>query len=333
MSFLNQPLLEGKLKLKNRLVLPPMYSGNAEADGSISQTVFDFYDEKTCGGYFSLVIIEHSYVSQQGKARDRQVAVCDDCYIGGLARLAETIHKNGTKVVLQINHGGSSATSEISGMISVAPSAVPTLNRDYTILPEVLDRAGIDQITRDFAAAAARAQKAGFDGVEIHGAHGYLLSQFLSPITNKRQDEYGGDIVGRNRLQVEIVQAVREAVGFDYPLLFRQAMTDHMEEGLTFEDGKSACVAVAEAGADLLDVSGGMCAFVKVPNSDEPGFFSHMSKEVRRLVRAPVLVAGGVKTVEDAEMILRDGRADLIGVGRAVLKDSGWARKAMESLT
>jgi 2,4-dienoyl-CoA reductase-like NADH-dependent reductase (Old Yellow Enzyme family) len=332
MSFLNKPLLEGKLKLKNRLVLPPMYSGKAGTDGSVSQALLDYYDEKTRGGYFSLVIIEHSYVSQQGKARERQIAVCEDKNIGGLARLAETIHKNGSKAVLQINHGGSSAAFEISGMMPVAPSAISSLNRDYTTIPEVLDKAGIEQIIRDFAAAAVRAQKAGFDGVEIHGAHGYLLSQFLSPITNKRQDEYGGDIAGRNRLQVEIVRAVREAVGDDYPLLFRQAVTDHMEEGLAFEEGKSACAAVAEAGADLLDVSGGMCSFVRIPNPDEPGFFSHMSKKVRELAGVPVLVAGGVKTAEDAEMILRDGRADLVGVGRAVLKDSRWAQKAMERL-
>jgi 2,4-dienoyl-CoA reductase-like NADH-dependent reductase (Old Yellow Enzyme family) len=333
MAFLDQPLTRGKLKLKNRLVLPPMYSGNAEPDGTVSQNVLDFYDGKTRGGYLGLVIIEHSYVALQGKARERQIAVCDDSDIPGLARLAETIHRNGTKAVVQINHGGSSATEQITGMMPVAPSAIPTLNRNFKTLPGVLDRAGIEQIIRDFAAAAVRVQKAGFDGVEIHGAHGYLLSQFISPITNVRTDEYGGDIAGRNRIQVEITRAVRDAVGPDFPVLFRQSITDYMDGGLTFDEGKIACRAVVDAGVDLLDVSGGMCAFVNIPNPDEPGFFSHMAKEIRALVDVPVLVAGGVKTAADAELILREERADLVGVGRAMLKDPLWAKKAMESLT
>jgi 2,4-dienoyl-CoA reductase-like NADH-dependent reductase (Old Yellow Enzyme family) len=331
-AYLKKPLTKGKLQLKNRLVMPPMYSAKADADGSVNDVVLNFYDEKTKGGYIALVIVEHSNISQQGRARERQISVADDSFLGGLGRLADTLHRNGSKAILQINHGGTATTKEISGMEPAGPSPIPTLTKDYTTIPRELNKEEIKTIANDFKAAAVRTRLAGFDGVEIHSAHGYLLSQFLSPLTNRRKDEYGGDIAGRMRIHLEIIEAVRKGVGNDFPVLLRLAVTDYMEGGLTFEEGKRVALAAEEAGVDLLDISGGMCLFTKVPNPDEPGFFSRLSGEVKRLVSVPVLVAGGVKKAEDAEKILSDDNADLVGVGRAILQDSNWAKNAMESL-
>jgi 2,4-dienoyl-CoA reductase-like NADH-dependent reductase (Old Yellow Enzyme family) len=332
MTYLDKPFSSKKIQLKNRLVMPPMYSAKADEDGSVNNTVLDFYDEKTSGGYISLVIIEHCNISLQGRARDKQISAADDKYLEGLEKLGSTIHKNGSKVILQINHGGSATTKEISGMEPTGPSPISTLTRDYKTIPRELSREEIKTIVNDFKNAALRVKKAGFDGVEVHSAHGYLLSQFLSPLTNKRTDEYGGGIEGRSRIHLEIISAVRDAIGEDFPLLLRLGVTDHMEGGLTFDEGKSVAVSAERAGADILDISGGMCAFTKLPNVNEPGFFSHFSKEIRESVSCPVLVAGGINKAEDAEMILSDKRADLVGVGRAILKDSGWAKAAMESL-
>jgi len=187
MDYLNKALKTGKLTLKNRLVMPPMATHKAESDGNISQDILNYYDEKSKGGYISLVIIEHSFVSQQGKASNSQLSIAENRFIEGLKKLAHVIHKNGSKTVMQINHAGSETRKADTGMEIVGPSAVvnPAISGE---LPKELDKNEISDIVDQFKNAAVRVQKAGFDGVEIHCAHGYLLNQFLSPLTNKRTD-------------------------------------------------------------------------------------------------------------------------------------------------
>jgi 2,4-dienoyl-CoA reductase-like NADH-dependent reductase (Old Yellow Enzyme family) len=197
--------------------------------------------------------------------------------------------------------------------------------------PNELDKAGICAIVNNFSAAALRVKNAGFDGVEIHSAHGYFLNQFLSPLTNKRTDEYGGDVTGRVRLHLEVIRAVREAVGETFPIILRLGAADYMEGGQTIEESMIAAAEFEKAGLDMLDISGGMCRF-NVPGLTEPGYFSPLSKAIKGVVSIPVIVTGGITRVEDAEAILSDDKADLVGVGRAILNDSGWAKAAMESL-
>lgn len=329
MSYLKQPWQRGNLSVKNRLVMPPMATAKANEDGTVSEGLLAYYDEKSKGGYLGLIVIEHSFVIQEGKAGPSQLNAAKDFAIGGLRELADVIHKNGVKAVIQLNHAGSAANPDLTGSQPVGPSAV--LHPKSSIIPREFSSEEIAQLVSQFADAAVRVKKAGFDGVEIHGAHGYLLSQFLSPLTNKRTDAYGGSIENRARIHTEILRAVRSAVGEDFPVFIRLGGCDYMEGGLTMEDGVAAAVLCEKAGADLLDISGGHNGDT-IPGVKEPGYFSPLSRKIKDAVSIPVLVTGGVTEAKHAEEILERGDADFVGVGKAILRDSNWPKKAMESL-
>ena len=238
MSYMLKYLENSKLKLKNRLVMPPMATSKSEKDGKVSKEILDYYDEKSMGGYISLIIIEHSFITVQGKANERQLSVADDSMVEGLTKLAKTIHKNGSKAVMQMNHAGSAASKEVTGLDIVGPSSIA--NPCSSEVPEKLTIKEIKNIILEFKNAARRVKEAGFDGVEIHSAHGYLLNQFFSPLTNKRTDEYGGDLLSRIKIHLDIIKAVRDVVGDDFPILLRLGATDNMEGGITIEDSKIA---------------------------------------------------------------------------------------------
>ena len=322
MPQLDTPLLHGKLELHNRLVMPPMATALADHDGRVNKDVLDYYQEKANGGYIALVIVEHSFVDVSGKASERQMSAASDSDIAGLRKLAAVIQANGAKAALQINHAGSAGIAEEV----VGPSAVAHPNKQR--VPTALTQPQIKDIVAQFQAAAVRAREAGFDAVEIHAAHGFLLNQFYSPLTNHRTDEYGGNILGRIRLHLEIIKAVREAVGEDFPLLLRLGGCDYHPGGSTVEDSVIAAQAFAGAGIDLLDISGGMFGFMK-SSSREPGYFADVSTAVKQAVDLPVILTGGITLRQEADALLAAGTADLIGVGRAILKDSQWAKNAL----
>lgn len=190
----------------------------------------------------------------------------------------------------------------------------------------------IQKVVMDFAQAARRAKQADYDGVEIHSAHGYLLNQFFSPLSNRRTDAYAGNTLeGRLRLHLEILAAIRTEVGNEYPIALRLAACDFMEGGITPEDAVWAAKRLESAGLDLLDISGGFGGYTN-PGHMEPGYFSPLSQTVKQAVNIPVLLTGGVQTGTDAECLLEDGKADLIGVGRALLKNSAWAKEAITAV-
>jgi len=332
MLYLLKPLEKGNLHLKNRLIMPPMATSKSNEDGRVSQDILNYYSEKSQGGYISLIIIEHSFITQNGKASDRQLSIADDKFVDDLKRLAEIIHKNGSKVVMQINHAGSSTSKEITGYEPVAPSAVHNPRRLKDNTPKEITTEEIKEIIENFKDAALRVKKAGFDGVEIHSAHGYLLNQFFSPLTNKRNDEYGGDVQGRIKIHLEVIKEVRDAVGKDYPILLRLGATDNMEGGTTIEDSITAAQSFENAGVDILNISGGFCGYI-APDFKGQGFFSPLTEAIKNVVTIPVILTGGVTDPEAAEKLLEDGKADLIGVGRAILNDSDWAKKAIETLS
>lgn len=326
MSYLLEPLNHGRVHLKNRLVMPPMATARSGSDGKVGDAIISYYDEKSHGGYISLVIIEHSYVSADGKASERQPSVAMDGDIEGLQKLAERIHQNGSKTVMQINHAGSATKKTITGSDPLGPSAVA--NPRTGTIPVELTKTQIRDVTGQFRDAAVRAQKAGFDGVEIHSAHGYLLNQFFSPLTNKRTDEYGGDVFGRIRIHLEVIEAIRKATGENFVILLRLGASDFMENGSTIEDSKTAAVEFEKAGLDLLDVSGGFCGYM-VPGLSGQGFFSPLTQEIKHVVSIPVILTGGITEADAAETLLSEGKADLIGVGRAIYYDSNWAENAL----
>ncbi len=326
MEYLNRPLTVRGMELATRLVMPPMATGGCDEAGRVTQNLRAYYDDKTRGGYLGLVITEHSFVSPEGMAGPRQMSVASDEDIPGLWQLVETIHRNGCRVVAQINHAGRAARPQQAGLVPVGP-AEAAFSADRP--GRVLTGADIAQIVRRFADAARRVVAAGFDGVEIHSAHGYLLNQFYSPLTNTRTDEYGGPVENRVRIHLEILRAVREAIGPEKALLLRLGAVDHVPGGNTLEDAVAAAKLLEAAGLDLLDVSGGMTGFTVKGREEMQGYFTPETARLKEELTIPVLVTGGVTDPLAAEAILRAGQADLVGVGRALLKDSRWAEKAM----
>lgn len=326
MSYLKTSLDLGKLSLKNRLIMPPMATSNCP-DGIINQGIFDYYKEKSQGGYISLIIIEHSYISKEGRASRNQVSIADDKNNENLKELAKIIQQNGTKAVIQINHAGIQADEAITGFSSFGPSAI--FNPRTNATSKELTIKEIENIVYDFGKAAKRVKDAGFDGVEIHAAHGYLLSQFFSPLTNKRTDLYGGEVLNRIRLHLEIIKKVREVVGEEYPVFIRLGASDYAEGGVTIEDSLIAAKEFEKAGVDVLDISGGLNGY-RVETNSEEGYFWPLTEAIKKNVNIPVILTGGVISSRGAEELLANGKADLIGVGRAILKDSSWAQQAMK---
>lgn len=330
MSILNSPLKVGNLELKNRLVMPPMATSKA-IEGQINEAICNYYDEKSLGGYIGLIITEHSYVSLEGKASKGQVSIAEDQDIDGLKKLTAVIHKNGSKVLAQISHAGGAAKLETIGKEVYGASAFPMPKTG--IVPIEMSLADIQKVVSDFTKAALRAKQAGFDGVEIHSAHGYLLNQFYSPLTNKRTDEYGAQTLnGRLKLHLEIIESIRKAVGDNYPIALRLGACDYMDGGSTLQDGIMAAKLLEQAGIDMLDISGGFCGYIN-PNSKEQGYFSEITQAIKSVINIPVLLTGGITDVEAAETLLQNEKADLIGVGRAVLSHSSWAKEAITKIS
>lgn len=232
--------------------------------------------------------------------------------------VTDAIHEGGCKAFVQLNHAGSNGIDE---PVSASNVNIPT--KKLSKRPRELTVEEIKSIEELYAAAAVRAVKAGYDGMEIHCAHAYLLNQFYSPITNKRTDEYGGSLENRLRFTLETVSCVRQTVGANVPIAVRLGGADYLPGGSKEEDAVQAAILLEQAGIDLLDISGGMCFFMR-PGHLEPGFFSSMTAKIKEKVSLPVLLTGGIKKPEEAEKLLAEGKADLIGVGRALMKDANW---------
>lgn len=333
MTHLIDPLTIRCLHLKNRLVLPPIATAKCDDNGLVNEAILSYYDEKSRGGWLGLVIIEHSFITQQGRRRVNQISAASDEAIPGLRRLAKTIHGNGTPAIMQINHAGSAADPALTGLPAIGPSAVPnpSVPAATASLPREMDAHDIEATIDAFRQAARRAKTAGFDGVEIHSAHGYLLNQFYSPLTNRRTDAYGGTLAERIRIHLDVIAAVRTEVGPEFPLLLRLGACDYMPNGSETGDAVAACVAFAKAGVDMLDITGGLNGYV-IPGVSEQGWFAPVSAAVRQAVSIPVILTGGITEAVTAERLLAEGKADLIGVGRAIMKDSTWAECAIRSL-
>ena len=330
-KYLNEKLAIGKTEIKNRLVMPPMATEKSE-QGRVTDALCSYYDEMTNGGYIGLVILEHSFVSPEGKASPNQTSIADDAAIDGFRRVAETIHNNDTKVIAQLAHAGSAAKRAITGMEAI--SASPLINPCDTsarmgeqVPPREMTRNDINRIIECFASAAERAKMAGFDGAEIHSAHGYLLDQFYSPLTNKRTDAYTGSTMeGRTLLHRQIIKAVRERTGDGFIISLRLGASDYAEGGASVEEVPEAAKLLADAGLDMISISGGMCDFFR-PGHTEQGWFAELSEAAKKAVSIPILLTGGITDAEAAESLLEHGKADMIGVGRAFLKDHSLPQK------
>jgi NADPH2 dehydrogenase len=329
MPTLFSPLSFAGLTLRNRVAMPPMWSGKAAPEGFVTPAIVEYHRVRAAAGT-ALVIVEHAFVHPQGRHSSTQLGVHDDACLDGLARLAGAIRAEGGVACLQISHAGARASARVTGLPVVAPSPVATAREANPDPPAELTRTQIDEVVAAFADAARRAKMAGFDAAEIHAAHGFLLSQFLSPLANRRADEYGGDHERRGRIHLEVLAAVRRAAGDGFPIFVRLGMHDERPGGLTLAPACWTASQLAAAGAALIDVSGGLAG------SEDPGrgagYFVEYAEALKAVIEVPVLVAGGIADPRMADLIVRSRRADMIGVGRAMLEDPEWTRHAAATL-
>jgi len=331
-----EPVMIGKMELKNRIVMPAMCTMFGTAFGEVNNRDIDFYVERAKGGV-GLIIIENTCVEwPRGKAGASPIRIDDFKFISGLHDLAEAVHPYGTKIATQLHHTGrqNSVMFCTEGVELVAPSAIPCMPIGGD-MPKALTVDEIKDLVNRFVLGAARTQMAGFDAVEIHGAHGYLITQFMSPYTNKRTDEYGGDFDRRMRFALEIVKGIRAAVGPDFPIIFRMSADECVEGGLTLKDSKMIAKKLEDAGVDAISVSAGIYeskpwhARIFPPSGMPMGCNLDLAQGIKEVVAVPVIVAGRLSPLL-GEKALEDGKADLIAIGRPLLADPNLPRKAQE---
>ncbi len=322
----------GTLDLKNRILMAPMEKNLALPTGGVTQRYIDYCEARAAGGA-ALLLLESMYVHPAGQNHRNQLGLHDDELIAGYRRLIDACHRHGALVGAELQFGGRQTTSLITGVQPWAPSPVACAVLAGGDVPRALTIDEIRELVDAFAAAARRAVAAGFDVVEVHGAHGYIVGQFLSPYANHRDDEYGGDFERRLRFPLEVVRAVRDAVGPRVPVLYRLTADEHIEGGLTLADTSRIAPHLQVAGVDLLDVSAGIyesAMWIAQPMEMAPGCLAPAAREIRDAVTIPVSVAGRITDGRVASQILERGDADFVTLGRALHADPEWPRKVRE---
>jgi len=323
------PITIHTMTLKNRVVMPPMCTAYATIAGAVTDRLIHYYAARARGGV-GLVDVEFTYIHPAGKIFDHMLGIYDDKLIPGLKRLTAAIHREGAKIIIQISHGGRRGHSDITGSMPVAPSPIPRLNGET---PKELSLGEIEELIHAFILASRRANEAGFDGVMMHMAHGYLIQQFLSPLSNIRTDRYGGDLEGRSRFALEILVGIRRELGKDYPITCRLCGDEYVKGGFDLNQSIQLAKVLEANGMNAIEVSAGTHETAQVmiaPPYYPMGFLSHLSEKIRKEVRIPVGIVGRIHTPELAEQLLEQGKADLIAVGRALIADPEWPKKAQE---
>lgn len=329
-----QPGRIGPLALKNRVIMAPMTTRHADADGFVTDASLAYYKARADGGV-GLVTIEMASPERAGKHRHFELAIYDDRFLPGLRRLVEVIHEGGAKASIQLGHGGGHTRIDIAGETPVAPSAIPHSVQEghtETIVPEAMTIERIARARDAFVAAARRAAAAGVDAVEIHGAHGYLISQFLAPAENRRDDAYGGSLENRARFAIEITRAVKAAVP-QLAVIFRMNGDDFFDGGMTAHEAVEVAVWAAAAGADAIHVTGGhyrsqpTAAIMIPPMATPPTPFLRFAEVIKRRLSVPVIAVGRFGEPQAAIAAIEEGRADFIALGRPLLADPEWVVK------
>jgi NADPH2 dehydrogenase len=319
-----RPLNLDGLKLKNRITMTPLYLGYASAGGKVSQLMLNHYKLMARSGA-ALIVVENSTITPAGSGSAKTLRCDSDRYLGGLESLTRHIKDEKTLSGLQINHAGRFAHIPEP----VAPSAVSAFNRT----PRALTKREITTIQKQYAKAAQRAQRSGFDLVELHGGTGYLLAQFVSPRTNRREDIYGAGIENRIRFPLEVLKRVKDAVG-DFPVGYRFLADEWLPDGLHVDESKVLAKALAENGVAYISVMGGTYESFFLPEilkrSRRPGYMVSLAAAIKREVKVPVITAGRISTPAKAESILENKKADLIGLARMLWVDPEWPRKAYD---
>jgi 2,4-dienoyl-CoA reductase-like NADH-dependent reductase (Old Yellow Enzyme family)/thioredoxin reductase len=321
------PLTVKNMTIKNRIVMMPMGTNYGEQNGEMSFLHINYYEQRAKGGT-GLIIVENASIdSPQGSNGTTQLRIDHDNYLPRLFKFCENIHRYGIKIAIQINHAGASAISSRINMQPVSASDVPS--KEGGEIPRPLSREEILHIVKKYGEAAKRAQTAGFDAVEIHAGHSYLISQFLSPITNKRTDEFGGSVENRTRFCRMVIDEVRKQVGPFFPIMLRLSADELMEGGNTLDDTLEYLDYLQEE-VDIFDVSCGLNGSIQYQidaNYLPDGWRSYMAKAVKEKFNKPCISMGNIRDPKVAERILADGDADLIGMGRGLIADPAWVNK------
>lgn len=321
----------GGLVCRNRAVMPAMGTGYADQEGKVTDRLVDYLVRRADGGV-GLIITEVCAVHPSGKGFPSEVGIYDDSFLPGLSRLAGEVRGRGAAVAAQLHHAGRETFPQVIGEQPVAPS--PLASRAMGQLPRALSGGEIEELVARYAAAARRARQAGFDAVEIHGAHGYLVNQFLSPYSNQREDEYGGDATGRFRFAVEIAREIKREAGRDFPVIFRFSSSEELREGYDLDYILPLLPLLEAEGVDAFHVSCGVYdspGNPTCPGIDFPqGINVERAGRVKSEVGVPVIVVGKIHDPRLAEEIIAEGKADMVAFGRQHLADPDFLSKAME---
>jgi 2,4-dienoyl-CoA reductase-like NADH-dependent reductase (Old Yellow Enzyme family) len=329
------------LTLKNRFVRSATWEGLGTDKGGCSQRLVDLMVRLARGGV-GLIITGHTYISPEGQAGPWQLGICRDDLVPELAKLPQAVHKACGRIILQLAHAGCRARVGLTREEALGPSA---LTNDQGLRCRAMTIEQIQKTIEDFKRGAVRAKEAGFDGVQIHAAHGYLLSQFLSPFFNRREDEYGGSIVNRARMILEVFRHIREGVGERFPVLIKINSQDFMEGGLTVEEMLEVAAMLQSEGIDAIELSGGAHHSgkympLRTGNLESPEnevYYMYEASRYKEKIRVPLMVVGGIRSYQVAEKIVREGLADYVSLARPLIREpdlinrwkSGDLRKAM----
>lgn len=329
------PLNIHTMTVRNRFVLPAMVTDMGGTGGYVTEQLLRYYEERARGGV-GLVIVEATSVAPSGRSFVHGLDISDDRFIPGLRRLTDCVHRHGARIAIQLQHGGRAANPALSGMPRRIVSLIPGVTDPNNSL--VLEVDELQELANGWVSASLRAREAGFDSVEIHGASGYLLHQFVSPFTNQRTDSYGGDEVRRSRFPLEVVAAVRKAMGPDYPILYRHASLEDVPggNGITLAATLNLCKSLVEVGVNGLNITAGMqeCRELLGPPMCMPqAWNAATSAAVKKVVgdTARVLLTGRVISPDVAERVISQGEADFVITGRALIADPHMPRKLAEN--
>jgi len=324
LDILFEPIRINGIVLKNRFVRTATAERMSPPDGTFTQEMVNLYIRLAQGGV-GLIITGHAYVHPLGKAESRMTGIHNDSLIPALKKLVDEVHKLDTKIVMQINHSGGRRDKDVGEETPIGPSTV-----EYEPL-EIISREmaveEIEEVIDLFGQAALRVKKAGFDGVEIHSVHGYLINQFLSPLTNKRKDSWGGSLDNRMRFLLEVYRVIREAVGKGYPVLAKIPAGDFVEGGLSVTEARQVAKKLSELGIDAIELSGGLAGSrYRKGRRDlawmrKEAYFRPYSKMVKKVTRCPVILVGGLRKPETMKRIIEEGAADLIGLARPLIRE------------
>ncbi|MBN1368024.1 MAG: NADH:flavin oxidoreductase [Dehalococcoidales bacterium] len=325
MIDLFQPFQIGKLQLANRFVRSATWDGTADEEGAVTEASLAIYEKLGQGG-IGLIVSGHVYVDPYGQAGFGQYGIHSDKMEPGLRKMAAAVHRSGGKIAIQIAHCGIQTTRRSPRLMVVSQD--PASKREQHEMSD----SDIEALINTFAQAAVRAKEAGFDAVQLHGAHGYLLSQFLSPLTNRRNDRWGGNIENRSRFHLEVIRRIRQAVGRDYPLLIKFGVRDESDDGLSIEEGITTAERMCEAGIDAIEISFGYSPNPSSMTTLKPGeppraFFRDRAAAVKQAVKVPVILVAGIRSMAMAKEIVNSGDADMISMSRPFIQEPGLLKR------